>query len=61
MLKICYYGELWIPIIKELEKKGYIIFYNQFSENADIVIIESPSVIYNIYPILKKIKKQLEQ
>ena len=57
MLKICYYGELWIPIIKELEKKGYIIFYNQFSENADIVIIESPSVIYNIYPILKKIKK----
>ncbi|KKM15412.1 hypothetical protein LCGC14_1696300, partial [marine sediment metagenome] len=57
MFKICFYGKLWIPIMKELEKKGYIIIYNQFSKDANIVLVESHSRMYDIYPILKNIKK----
>ena len=59
MLKICFYGaNFGLPILKELEKKGHTIFYNQFSKDADIILAESHSRMYEIYPILKKIKKQ---
>ena len=58
MLKICFYGSHFgLPIMKELEKNGHTILYNQFSKDADIVLAESHSRMYNIYPILKKIKK----
>jgi len=43
--------------MKELEKNGHTIFYNQFSKDADIILAESHSRMYDIYPILKKIKK----
>ena len=57
MLKICFYGSFFIsPIIKELEKKGHSILYNQFSKDADIILTESHSRMYEIYPILSKIK-----
>ena len=59
MLKICFYGSHFgLPIMKELEKKGHTIFYNQFSKEADIVLAESHSRMYEIYPILKSIKKK---
>ena len=58
MLKICFYGSFFgLPIMKELEKKGHTILYNQFSKDADIILAESHSRMYEIYPILKKIKK----
>ena len=58
MLKICFYGSFFIlPIMKELEKSGHTILYNQFSKDADIVLAESHSNMYEIYQILKKIKK----
>ena len=58
MLKICFYGSFFIlPILKELEKNGHTILYNQFSKDADIVLAESHSRMYEIYSILKKIKK----
>lgn len=58
MLKICYYGGyMTLPVIEELEKKGYTIIYNQFSKDADIVLVTSVGRMYKIYPILKKIKK----
>jgi len=58
MLKICFYGSHFgLPIMKELEKKGHTIFYNQFSKEADIVLAESHSRMYEIYPILKSIKR----
>ncbi|KKN29821.1 hypothetical protein LCGC14_0840260 [marine sediment metagenome] len=58
MLKICFYGSHFgFPIMKELEKKGHIILYNQFSKDADIILSESHSRMYEIYQILKKIKK----
>ena len=58
MLKICFYGSNFgLPIIKELEKKDHTIFYNRFSKDADIILAESHSRMYKIYPILKKIKK----
>lgn len=58
MVKICYYGgSVLIPIVEELEKKGYTIIYNQFSNDADIILVASVSRMYKIYPILKKIKK----
>lgn len=58
MLKICFYGAFFgLPIMKELEKNGHTILYNQFSKDADIVLAESHSRMYEIYPILKKIKK----
>ena len=54
MLKICFYGSFFgVPIIKELEKNGHIILYNQFSKDADIVFAESHSNMYEIYQILK--------
>ena len=59
MLKICFYGaNFGLPVMKELEKSGHIILYNQFSKDADIILAESHSRMYEIYPILKKIKKQ---
>jgi len=58
MLKICFYGAYFgLPVMKELEKSGHIILYNQFSKDADIILAESHSRMYEIYPILKKIKK----
>lgn len=58
MLKICFYGAFFgLPIMKELEKNGHAILYNQFSKDADIILAESHSRMYEIYPILKKIKK----
>lgn len=58
MLKICFYGAYFVlPIMKELEKSGHTILYNQFSKDADIVLVESHSNMYEIYRILKKIKK----
>ena len=58
MLKICFFGSHFgLPIMKELEKKGHTLFYNQFSKEADIVLAESHSRMYEIYPILKTIKK----
>jgi len=45
------------PIIRELEKQGHTIHYNQFSKDADIILAESHSNMYNIYQILKKIRK----
>lgn len=58
MLKICFYGSFFgVPIIKELEKNGHTILYNQFSKDADIVLAESHMNMYEIYQILKKIKK----
>ena len=56
-MKICYYGKLWIPVMKELEKNGHTIIYNQFSKDANIVLLEGHNQMYKIYPILKKIKK----
>lgn len=56
-MKICYYGKHWIPVMEELEKDGHVIIYNHFSASADIVLVESHSRMYNIYPILKKIRK----
>ena len=44
--------------MKELEENGYTVFYNNFSKDADIILIESHSRMYEIYPILKKIKKR---
>ena len=58
MLKICFYGSFFVlPIMKELEKSGHTILYNQFSKDADIILAESHSNMYEIYQILKKIKK----
>ena len=58
MLKICFYGSFFVvPIMKELEKNGHTIFYNQFSKDADIIFAESHSNMYEIYQILKKIKR----
>jgi len=57
-LKICFYGSFFgLPIIKELEKNGHTILYNQFSKDVDIILAESHSNMYEIYQILKKIKK----
>ena len=56
-VKICYYGKLWTPIMEELENSGYTVIYNQFSKDTDIVIVESRDRMYDIYPILKEIKK----
>ena len=58
MLKICFFGSFFIlPLMKEFEKNGHTIIYNQFSKDADIILVESHSRMYKIYPILKKIKK----
>ncbi len=56
-MKICYYGAIWDSIMKELEKNGHTILYNQFSKDADIILLEGHNQMYEIYPILKKIKK----
>lgn len=58
MLKICYYGGyMTLPVIEELEKNGHSIMYNQFSKDADIILVTSVGRMYKIYPILKQIKK----
>jgi len=43
--------------MKELEKNGHNILYNQFSKDANIVFVDSHSKMYKIYPLLKKIKR----
>jgi len=58
ILKICFYGAgFGRSVMRELEKNGHTILYNQFSKDADIILVESHSRMYEIYPILKKIKK----
>ena len=55
-MKISFYGRRFIYVIKELEKNGHTIIYNQFSKDVDIVLLEGHQM-YDIYPLLKKIKK----
>ncbi len=45
------------PIAKELEKKGCIIFFNRFSKDVDIILVQS-NCHYKIYKYIKKIKKR---
>lgn len=59
-MNICVFGghsHFLKPIIFSLKRKGHYILFNQFNKNVDVVIVQSHTYMYEIYKVLKKIKK----
>jgi glycosyltransferase involved in cell wall biosynthesis len=57
-MKFCIFG--WnFPILlgKALEKDGHIVIFNNYAEDADVIIIQSLKYIYPVYRKLKNIRK----
>jgi glycosyltransferase involved in cell wall biosynthesis len=52
-----YGGSLLRYHAKALEKDGHQIFFNKFSSDAEVVICQSHSYIYEVYKILKRLRK----
>lgn len=50
-------GNFLKALMNSLEKEGHTITYNQFSTDFDVLINESHFYIYQIYKILKKLKR----
>lgn len=50
-------GNFLKPLMNSLKKDGHHVKFNRFSNNTEIIISESHFYTYDIYKILKKIKK----
>ncbi len=57
-MKISIFGGYYLPFLKTaLENDGHVVLINYFSPDIDVCIVESRFFVYQIYKILKIIKK----
>ncbi len=57
-MKLSIYGTDFLILIgKALERDGHCVFFNEFSPDIDLIIIQSMKQMYKVYRLLKSIRK----